>query len=152
MKVYSLTQTSRLYRSMDEVWSYFATPYNLNEMTPPDMIFEILTDVRDKKMYAGMLINYRIRPLLNIPMRWTTEITHCEERSYFVDEQRFGPYALWHHEHRFVQKDGYIEMTDTVHYGLKMGILGQLVHALYIRKKLEGIFAFREKKVAEIFG
>ena len=85
-------------------------------------------------------------------MRWTTEITHCEERSYFVDEQRFGPYALWHHEHRFVQKDGYIEMTDTVHYALKMGILGRIVNQLYISKKLQGIFAYREKKVIEIFG
>lgn len=137
---------------MDEVWSYFATPYNLNEMTPPDMIFEILSDVKGKKMYSGMLINYRIRPLLNIPMRWTTEITHCEERSYFVDEQRFGPYALWHHEHRFVQKDGYIEMTDTVHYALKMGILGRIVNRLYIQKKLKGIFDYRRIKVDEIFG
>jgi ligand-binding SRPBCC domain-containing protein len=151
MKIYSLQSTSKLKAPLPKVWEFFATPYNLNEMTPDDMSFEILSDIKGKKMYSGMIINYRIKPLLNIPMRWTTEITHCEEGNYFVDQQRFGPYALWHHEHRFVQRDGYVEMIDTVHYGLPMGILGRLAHTVFVKNKLKSIFAYREKKVIDLF-
>lgn len=151
MKVYSLEKSVKLYGSIDEIWEYFSTPLNLNELTPPDMSFEILTDLEGKKMYPGMIINYKVRPLLNIPLRWTTEITHCETHKYFVDEQRFGPYAFWHHQHIFEQKDDHILMTDLVHYAIPFGILGRLANAVFVKQKLIHIFEFRNKKVKETF-
>lgn len=152
MKVYSLEKSVKLYGSIDEIWEFFSTPLNLNELTPPDMSFEILTDLEGKKMYPGMIINYKVRPLLNIPLRWTTEITHCETHKYFVDEQRFGPYAFWHHQHIFEQKDDHILMTDLVHYAIPFGILGRLANAVFVKQKLIHIFEFRNKKVKETFG
>ncbi len=151
MKVYAKETVQYVNASVEECWAFFSSPKNLQKITPEDMGFQI-TDFDNKPMYAGQIIQYKVSPLLGLKLSWMTVITYVKDNSYFVDEQRFVPYALWHHEHRFVQKDGYIEMTDTVHYALKMGILGRIVNQLYIRKKLHGIFAFREKKVAEIFG
>lgn len=136
---------------MDEVWDFFSSPYNLNEITPPDMSFEILTDIRNKKMFPGMIINYKVRPLFNIPMRWTTEITHCEDGKYFVDEQRFGPYSFWHHLHQFEQTENGIEMTDLVHYGIPFGPIGRIANSLFVKKKLEGIFEYRNVIVEKKF-
>lgn len=152
MKIYSLETRTKLYADMNKVWEYFATPENLNDLTPPDMSFEILTDIKGKKMYPGMIINYKVRPFMNIPLAWTTEITHCETHHYFVDEQRFGPYSFWHHRHLFEQKDGYVEMTDLVHYGLPGGIIGRLANSVYVEQKLQSIFDYRSVKVDEIFG
>lgn len=151
MKVYRLEKKTLLKGQMNEVWDYFSTPLNLNEITPDDMSFEILTDLRDVKMYPGLIINYRIRPLLNIPMRWTTEITHCETNRYFVDEQRFGPYAFWHHQHHFLKTENGIEMTDIVHYAIPFGVLGRLANSIYVKNKLQSIFDYREQKIATIF-
>lgn len=152
MKVYALEKVVRLYSTMDEVWQFFSTPLNLNELTPPDMSFEILTDLEGKTMYPGMIINYKVRPFLNIPLRWTTEITHCATNNYFVDEQRFGPYTFWHHQHKFEQKDDHILMTDLVHYALPLGPLGQIANSVYVEKKLNHIFEYRNKIVNEMFG
>jgi ligand-binding SRPBCC domain-containing protein len=102
-------------------------------------------------MYEGLMIEYRVRPLLGIPMRWITEITHVKDRNYFVDEQRKGPYKIWHHEHHFKQVEGGIEMTDIVSYEVPFGILGRLMHPIIIRPKLEAIFAYRFKVVDERF-
>ncbi len=99
-----------------------------------------------------MIINYKVRPVLNIPLRWTTEITHCEEHSYFVDEQRFGPYAFWHHLHKFEKLNDCIEMTDLVHYALPLGPLGKIANALYVEKKLQHIFDYRNEVIAKYFG
>ena len=106
--------------SLDEAWAFFSVPDNLDDITPPDMGFEILTD-NEKRTYAGQIIRYRVRPLFNIPMTWVTEITHCEDRAYFVDEQRFGPYAMWHHQHHFKEVEGGVQMDDILHYKLKWG-------------------------------
>jgi ligand-binding SRPBCC domain-containing protein len=116
------------------------------------MSFESLTDVEGVKMYPGMIIQYKVRPLLNIPMGWTTEITHCEDSKYFVDEQRFGPYALWHHQHHFEAVAGGVKMVDTIHYAIGMGLFGRIAYAVYVKSRLEGIFSYREKRVKEIFG
>lgn len=151
MKIYSLQKTVLIKASMDEVWDFFSSPYNLNEITPPDMSFEILTDIRGRKMFPGMIINYKVRPVLNIPMRWTTEITHCEDGHYFVDEQRFGPYSFWHHLHKFEQKADGVEMTDLVHYGIPMGIFGRFANSIFVQKKLEGIFEYRNEVVEKRF-
>lgn len=151
MKVYTLKKTTLLKSSPELVWDYFSTPLNLNDITPPNMSFEILTDLRGVKMYAGMVIHYKVRPFMNIPMKWTTEITHCTEGKYFVDEQRFGPYAFWHHQHIFETTEDGVLMTDIVSYAVGYGILGRIMNFIYIRKKLEDIFSFRELHVQRKF-
>ena len=104
------------------------------------------------KVYPGMIITYKISPLLGIKLNWMTEITHVKDKVYFVDEQRFGPYSLWHHQHHFKQIDGGIEMTDIVHYRLPFGILGNMAHALSVKNRLKEIFTYRYFKINEIFG
>lgn len=114
------------------------------------MGFEITSDLGDGKMYPGQIITYKVTPLLGIPMRWVTEITHVDQGRYFVDEQRFGPYALWHHQHWFKDvKDG-VEMIDIVNYGLPFDPFGRIA-APFVNSKLEEIFDFRFKKVEELF-
>ncbi len=103
-------------------------------------------------MYAGMIIEYTVRPVLGIPLHWVTEITHVQEPEYFVDEQRFGPYALWHHKHFIRPVEGGVEMEDVVHYKLPLGWLGKLAHMLFVKRQLRQIFDFREKKLTELFG
>lgn len=138
--------------NLDTVWHFFSRPENLDKITPDDMSFEILSDIKDVPMHAGMIIRYKVRPLANIPMTWVTEITQCEEGRFFVDEQRFGPYRFWHHQHHFESLgDGRVRLTDIVHYKVGFGFIGRWMNALFIRKKLEGIFAHRTKVVGEIF-
>ncbi len=151
MKIYKIERTTFLKANMAYVWDFFSSPENLNKLTPPEVSFQILSDSAQKKMYAGMIINYKIKPFPIVGFRWTTEITHCEEGKYFVDEQRFGPYSFWHHQHIFAEKGNGIEMTDIVHYGLPFGPLGTMANGIFVRKKLEGIFDYREKMVTEIF-
>ncbi|MCG7858958.1 SRPBCC family protein, partial [Flavihumibacter sediminis] len=103
------------------------------------------------KMYPGQIIEYTVKPLFGIPLYWMTEITHVEEGKYFVDEQRFGPYSLWHHQHHFREVPGGVEMTDIVHYKIPLWILGDIANALFVRKQLQGIFDYRFKKVNELF-
>ena len=103
-------------------------------------------------MYAGLMIEYEVKPLMGIPMKWITEITHVDELKFFVDEQRKGPYKIWHHEHHFKQVENGIEMTDIVSYEVPFGILGKLAHPLIVKSKLNQIFDYRFKKVVEIFG
>lgn len=147
--IHQLHFTQLLPANLETVWDFFATPDNLNLLTPPELQFETLT--APSRMYAGQMIAYRIRVLPGIRVRWLTEITHVSERDYFVDEQRLGPYQLWHHEHRFVAKNGGVEMTDHVTYALAFGPLGELVHQLWVRRTLARIFAFRREKIAAHF-
>lgn len=132
------------------VWEFFSSPANLNALTPPELRFEILND--PGPMYAGQVIAYRIRVAPGVRVRWLTEITHVERGVYFVDEQRIGPYRIWHHEHRFSPAGGGVKMTDRVTYGLGFGPLGELAHSLWVRRQLKGIFDYRERRVAELFG
>lgn len=111
-----------------------------------------ITSETEEKMYAGQIITYTVRPLFNIPMTWVTEITHVKDKEFFVDEQRFGPYALWHHKHFFKEIEKGVEMTDRVDYALPLGILGQIAHPIIVKNKLKEIFDFRYKKVEELFG
>lgn len=136
--------------SLEEAWSFFSSPKNLSRITPSSMDFNIKTDLIDE-MYEGMIIKYTVRPLMNIPMTWVTEITHIKENSFFVDEQRIGPYTMWHHEHHFYPCEKGVRMVDIVSYSLPFGFIGKLAHWLFIRKKLEGIFKFREEAVIRIF-
>lgn len=133
-----------------QIWEFFATPRNLDTLTPPEVKFEIVGDV-PPRMYPGQTIEYRIRILPGVWTRWLTEITHVREGEYFVDEQRVGPYSLWHHEHRFLPVAGGVNMTDHVTYAVGFGPIGWLVERLWIRRQLVTIFDFRRGKVAELF-
>ncbi|SOC80203.1 Ligand-binding SRPBCC domain-containing protein [Salinimicrobium sediminis] len=151
MTIYSLHSTQKLPISIEEAWRFFSDPKNLKVITPPYMGFDI-TAGGDRPMFAGQIIQYIVTPVAGIRTKWVTEITHVQEPLYFVDEQRFGPYALWHHKHFFRKFEGGVEMEDIVDYKLPFGILGRLVHKPVVRKKLEEIFNFRQKKLLEIFG
>ncbi len=150
MKIHQLKRVQLLPISMEQAWDFFSDPKNLNEITPPDMSFQILSGANER-MYAGQLIRYRINPLFDIPMQWVTEITHCEDHRYFVDEQRFGPYSLWHHQHHFKEVDGGIEMIDLLHYKLPMGWLGNLLAGHFVKGKVEHIFDYRYEVLEQLF-
>ncbi|MEM6525160.1 MAG: SRPBCC family protein [Bacteroidota bacterium] len=153
MKVYKLERIQFLPIKIDEAWDFFSSPRNLKEITPDYMKFVITYISGQESMYAGQLISYIVHVLPGIPVRWTTEITHVEEPSYFVDEQRFGPYALWHHQHHFKEVEGGIEMTDIVNYAIPWGILGRFADWLFVGKKVKSIFDYRfevlEKKFSK---
>jgi len=136
--------------SLDEVWTYFSTPQNLNEMTPNDMKFDIVQG-GEGKMFQGQIIEYRVQFMPFVKSLWLTEITHVKEGSYFVDEQRIGPYRLWHHEHSFEEVEGGTQIVDRVTYVMPFGFIGEIVHAVWVGGRLKGIFAFRKNKVKELF-
>ena len=150
-KVYSLKTVQRIPISLDKAWDFFSNPANLQAITPADMGFKIISKHHGEKMYAGQVIEYYVSPLFKIPLYWMTEITHVEDKKYFVDEQRFGPYSLWHHQHHFKEVDGMVEMTDIVHYKLPFWFLGDIAQALFVKKQLRQIFDYRFKKVEALF-
>lgn len=151
MKLYSLHIKQRLPITIETAWSFFSDPKNLNTITPESMKFITLSG-DDKKMFSGQIIHYKISPFPLIKMQWVTEITHVDDKKFFVDEQRFGPYNFWHHKHFFTEIEDGILMEDIVHYKIPLGILGQLFHPILVRPKLEEIFAFRKQKLTELFG
>ncbi|MBL0342217.1 MAG: SRPBCC family protein [Bacteroidetes bacterium] len=152
MKIYSLHSQQQIPISLHEAWDFFSSPANLKTMTPPNIGFEITSAFSNEKMYNGQIITYIVKPLAGIPLTWVTEITHVQEPHYFVDEQRFGPYALWHHKHFFKEIKGGVEMTDHVHYALPLGILGRFANTILVENQLKQIFDFRFQKMKEIFG
>ena len=151
MAVYSLKAVQVIPVSLAEAWDFFSSPANLQAITPPTIVFDIISKHHGAKMYAGQIIEYKVKPLFNIPIYWMTEITHVKDQQYFVDEQRFGPYSLWHHQHHFKEVDGGVEMTDIVHYKIPGWFLGDIMNSLYIKNELKGIFDYRFKKVEELF-
>jgi len=136
---------------LDVVWDYFATPANLNEMTPPDMNFEIIHG-GEGKMFQGQLIEYLVQFIPMIKSRWLTEIAHVVEKAYFVDEQRIGPYSFWYHEHSFEAVENGTLVRDQVTYQLSFGPLGELVHTLWVGRRLKSIFDYRQQKINQLFG
>ncbi|MBD3581112.1 SRPBCC family protein [Flavobacterium selenitireducens] len=151
MKLYQLKTIQQFPVDPDRIWEFIATPKNLALLTPKAMGFTTISG-DDSEMFPGQIIDYTITPLFGIKMDWVTEITHVKSGSYFVDEQRFGPYAFWHHKHFLKQTDSGCEMVDVIHYKVPFGILGRLVHPFLVRPKLEQIFEFRRKKLIELFG
>lgn len=152
MAIYQLKTTQKIPASPEAVWDFISSPQNLSKITPPYMGFVITNGLIPEKMYPGMIISYKVSPVLNIPMNWVTEITHVEPGVYFVDEQRVGPYAIWHHQHKITPIEGGVLMEDIVTYRPPMGFLGKLANALFIKSQLKTIFDFRFKAVEEIFG
>ena len=137
---------------MDQAWDFFSSPRNLKDITPAYMNFKVITDSDSEKMFAGQIITYTVSPLLGIPLFWMTEITHVAPGSYFVDEQRFGPYALWHHKHFLKEIPGGVEMTDYLDYKLPFGFLGNIANSLFVRKQIESIFDYRFHVLEKRFG
>ncbi|UFH35551.1 SRPBCC family protein [Flavobacterium acetivorans] len=150
MKLYKKESVQYVNASIEECWAFFSSPRNLQKITPETMGFQI-TDFDGKNMYAGQIIQYKVSPLLGIKLPWVTEITKVKDKSYFIDEQRFGPYAFWHHKHFFEATANGVKMTDVVHYGLPLGILGRIMNTLLVKGKLTEIFAHREKMVNQLF-
>ncbi|MEM9297287.1 MAG: SRPBCC family protein [Bacteroidota bacterium] len=143
MKVYKLERFQFLPISIDHAWNFFSSPKNLKEITPKYMKFIITYISGKEKMYADQLISYIVNILPGLPVRWTTEITHVNEPLYFIDEQRFGPYALWPHQHHFKAVDSGVEMTDIVNYAIPLGIFGRFTNWLFVSKKVRAIFDYR---------
>ena len=152
MSVYSFKAVQQIPVSIREAWHFFSDPHNLQKITPPDMKFTVLSEQQNTKVYPGQIIEYKVRPLLGIPVYWMTEITHVEEEKFFVDEQRQGPYSFWHHQHHFNAVSGGVEMTDIVHYKLPLWFIGDLMNTLFVKRKLEGIFKYRREQVARLLG
>ncbi|MDB0026733.1 SRPBCC family protein [Polaribacter sp.] len=151
MKIYTLHKKLKLPISLDEAWGFLSNPKNLKIITPDYMSFNIVSTI-DRPLYTGQIIQYIVTPLLGIKTKWVSEITHIEEKKYFVDEQMYGPYALWHHKHFIKEVEGGVEMEDIIDYKVPLGILGQLVHPILVKPKLEEIFSYRQKKLVELFG
>ncbi len=149
--IYTLLREQFIPASLEEVWNFFSTPRNLNRMTPPDMAFRFVSG-GDEPMYPGQLIQYRIALFPGVRVPWLTQITHVEPGRLFVDEQRIGPYRLWIHEHRFQRVERGVLMTDHVTYALPFSSVGDLLHPLLVRPRLEAIFNYRRQMVAELFG
>ena len=150
-KVYSIKTIQQLPMSLNEAWSFFSNPGNLKELTPDNLGFNIISKHHGKMMYAGQIIEYKVSPVLNIPIYWMTEITHVVDKKYFIDEQRFGPYELWHHQHHFKAVDEGVEMTDIVHYKLPFWFLGDIANSLFVKAQLKEIFDYRYQKAEKLF-
>lgn len=151
MKIYSFRFLQNIPVGLDEAWAFFSSPFNLAKITP-SVGFSITSDIQpDEIMYPGILISYTVAPLAGIKMNWLTEITHIREKEYFVDEQRFGPFAFWHHQHHFKEIEGGITMEDILTYAIPYGFIGRIVNSLAVEKKVLDIFKTRENKINEIF-
>ena len=149
--MYQLKRIQKLPISIEKAWDFFSSPKNLATITPDELGFQIKSELPEK-MYPGMFIQYTVKPLLGIPITWVTEITQVNEPHFFIDEQRVGPYAIWHHQHFFKEIPGGVEMTDIVDYKLPLAPFGNFMHPLLIKGKLNGIFEYRNAKMIEIFG
>jgi ligand-binding SRPBCC domain-containing protein len=150
--LHTLHRIQRAPISIEKAWDFLSSPHNLKVITPDYMGFHITSDSLPEKMYAGLIISYIVRPVMKLPIQWVTEITHVHEPHYFVDEQRFGPYAFWHHKHFLREIDGGVEMEDLVHYKLPFGVLGRTVNAVLVKRQLKEIFDYRYKKIESLFG
>jgi len=152
MKINTLNFNQKLPISLQEAWDFFSSPLNLARITPVNMGFQITSDFKEgDKMYEGMLITYKVSPLFGIKLNWITEITSVREGKYFIDEQRYGPFKIWHHEHHFIETDGGVMMRDKLIYAMPYGIIGTLAHNLMVGKKVQDIFRHREQVVKELF-
>ncbi|AOW20384.1 SRPBCC family protein [Urechidicola croceus] len=149
--VYRLSSKQNLPITVDEAWSFLSSPKNLKTITPDYMSFDIISG-GEKPMFAGQIIQYIVTPILGIKTNWVTEITHVVDKKYFVDEQRFGPYSLWHHKHFIKKIEGGVEMEDIIDYKIPMGFLGRLMHPILIKPKLTEIFNYRTEKLKELYG
>ncbi len=149
--MYILKRSQIVNTTLEKAWEFFSSPKNLRQITPEELSFKILSISMDKECYPGQMICYTVKPMLGIPIKWVTEITHVNEPYFFVDEQRVGPYSIWHHEHHFKEVDGGVEITDIIHYKIPLGPLGKIANTLFVRKKLNEIFDYRAEVMEKVF-
>lgn len=147
----TLIKTIEIPIPINEAWEFFSSPANLKLITPQYMGFDITSENADKKMYRGMIITYKVKPVLNLPVEWVTEITQVDEPFYFVDNQKSGPYKFWHHQHIFKEIKNGTEMTDIVNYASPFGLVGKIAENLFVKKKVEEIFNFRNERMNYLF-
>jgi ligand-binding SRPBCC domain-containing protein len=152
MATFSLKTVQRIPASLENTWSFFSDATKLKDITPQNLGFRNLSSSQNTKMYAGQIIEYTVKPVLGIPLYWMTEITHVHNQLYFIDEQRVGPYNLWHHQHHFREIDGGVEMTDIVHYRIPFGFFGNIANHLFVQGQLHKIFHFRFNTIEKLFG
>lgn len=148
---YRLYREQQLYCDIDTAWPFFSSPMNLSEITPKDIAFTVLSEDQDQPIFEGMLINYSVSPLLGIPLKWQTKIIQVEHQKSFTDFQQKGPYKYWKHFHEFIPNEKGILMKDTVEYELPFGVLGNIVHSLLVKKKLNKIFDYRHQVLKQLF-
>jgi len=152
MPVHTIHSIQRIPASIDEVWNFFSSAANLARITGKELGMKVISQYHGEKVYAGQIIEYTLRPVLGIPLYWMTEITHVQDKVFFADEQRKGPYNMWHHQHHFKVIEGGVEMKDIVHYKNPLGFMGRIANHLFVRRQLLGIFTYRFEKIEEIFG
>ncbi len=150
MKAFRYYEEQQLPVNIDEAWDFFSNPKNLVKITPPDMRF-LITNNPQRDIYSGMIITYKLKPLLKIPVNWVTEIAFVDKPHSFIDIQRLGPYKFWHHRHNLKSISGGVLMTDEVYYSLPFGIVGSILHPLLVKKRIESIFSYRKKELKKIF-
>ncbi|MFA8342453.1 MAG: hypothetical protein ACEPO8_05720 [Rhodothermaceae bacterium] len=146
MKIHKIDCTRVLQTDINRCWSFFSNPLNLKLLTP-EKVFDKINLENFSEMYPGMIITYVIKPVLNFRFTWVTEITQMKKEKYFIDEQRFGPYKFWHHQHLFNETENGVEVRDIVHYVMPMGFIGNLIHKFFVKRELERIFEYRNKKM-----
>ena len=151
MKIFKLKYSQKLPISLNEAWDFLSSPSNLELITPKSMDFNI-TDYDKKKAYPGQIIQYTVKPLLGIKINWVTEITQVQDKEFFVDEQRFGPYCFWHHKHFIKEIENGVLMEDVIHYKIPLGPIGVLLNFLFINSKLKSIFKYRRQELIKTFG
>lgn len=151
-KLYRLKFKQNIPSDINTIWDFISSPKNLKLITPPHMGFDIVSELDSDKMYPGQIIAYKVSPVGGIKMNWVTEITHVKDHEYFVDEQRFGPYTLWHHKHFIKPIEGGVEMVDIIDYKVPFGFLGDIANSILVKKQLQHIFDYRFKKVEELYG
>lgn len=151
MRVHDLICEQLVSAGIEEVFAFFDRPENLAVITPPSLGFVVLTP-SPITMKQGALIDYTVRGLPGLRMRWTTLISCYEPPFKFVDEQLKGPYSFWHHTHTFEETGEGTVIRDHVRYVLPFGPLGEIAHALFVKRQLEGIFAYRQKVIEDRYG
>lgn len=149
--IHQIYTEQQLYCDIDTAWKFFSSPHNLSKITPKDMNFVVLSDIKEDSIYKGMIIDYTVSPLLGVPMRWKTRISQVDHLKSFTDFQEKGPYKLWNHHHEFIQNQEGVLMKDTVDYELPLGFLGNIVNRLVVRKKVQHIFDHRFQVLEQLF-
>lgn len=150
MKIHKYTKKQTVNTTLEKAWDFFSNPSNLSKITPAEMKFEI-TSVVPPKIFPGLIITYKVSPLAFLRVGWVTEIKQAKENSYFIDEQRFGPYKFWYHIHIFRSVQDGIEMEDIVYFGLPFGLVGNIFGSKFVRNQLNRIFEYREKQILQLF-
>jgi ligand-binding SRPBCC domain-containing protein len=151
-RTYALKFVQQIPCSLEDAWQFFSDPMNLVKITPTAFDFKMISKYHESSIYPGQIIEYKLRPMFGIPLYWMTEITHVKHLEFFVDEQRYGPYSLWHHQHLFKEITGGVEMTDIVHYKIPFWFMGDIANVLFVKKQLDNVFGYRYEKIEAIFG